>query len=347
MSQLTGDKPFVSIGLPVFNEERHLRQTLESIVGQDYQNFELIISDNASTDLTPDICNEFRKRDSRIKYQRHKTNVGAIANFNSAFELAGGKYFMWAGAHDLLDASYVSRAVSVLESNPEVILSYPRAMWIDAESNHLGVISDDLDTQRLSSPLQRYLKIIWNLKSCHIIHGLIRADALRQSVLLKHVLGPDIVLLADLSLKGVFAQVPEILFYRRQLRPAQKSDPESWKKRVLTTLEGEQPSRRSERSVEQLFREMRNEELRIILHSRMSWRDRLKAAVQTIKCCRRRFGVRLPGEFLLRGFVAMRSPRMFLSKVRSRIPTPIDEIAAHNRNSWKNRVKEQLRNDPR
>jgi len=87
-------QPLVSIGVPVFNGERFLSQTLQSLQDQDYGNLELIICDNGSTDQTPAICEEHQARDHRIRYYRNTTNLGAIQNFNRAFEIAGGRYFM-------------------------------------------------------------------------------------------------------------------------------------------------------------------------------------------------------------------------------------------------------------
>ncbi|HYR75230.1 MAG TPA: glycosyltransferase family 2 protein [Pyrinomonadaceae bacterium] len=318
MDSVLANKPLVSIGLPVLNEENYLRQTVKALLAQDYHNFELIISDNASTDRTAEICREFYERDSRVKYHRHETNVGGVKNFNGVFERASGKYFMWAGGHDLWGSTFVSRAVSVLESDPGVVLVFARAMLIDTHGNHHGIMADDLDTRKLS-PLRRYLKLIWNLQSCNTIHGLMRANVLRQSVLLSYAWGSDIILLADLSLRGEFAQIPEVLFYRREVRPEENEDPEAWKKRALATTEGPHQSNRREMSLEELFREMRNEELRLIYASQLGPRDKLRALAGTINCARRRYGVRLPLDPLLRGIAALRSPRMFIKKVRLRL----------------------------
>lgn len=318
MHRVSFNKPLVSIGLPIFNEEHYLRLTLEALLAQDYENLELIISDNASTDRTEEICNGFRECDSRVKYVRHQTNVGAIDNFNGVFEIAGGKYFMWAGAHDLWAPGFVSRAVSLLESNPDTVLAYAPAMRIDREGNYLGAMTEDFDT-RGWPPLERYLKLIWNLQSCNIIHGLIRTQALTQSGLFRRVWGSDIVLLTELSLSGEFAQIPEVFFYRREIRPEEGEDLEAWKKRALATTEGPQQSKRREMSLEELFREMRNEELRLIYDSKLGLRDKLTALAGTVNCARRRYGVRLPLDTLLRGLAALRSPRMFLKKVRLRL----------------------------
>ena len=93
------NQPLVSIGVPVFNGEKGLAVALDSLIGQDYHNLEIIISDNASTDATSKICEEYVGKDSRIKYSRLEENIGAALNFNRVFERSSGKYFMWA-AHD-------------------------------------------------------------------------------------------------------------------------------------------------------------------------------------------------------------------------------------------------------
>ncbi|HXI74068.1 MAG TPA: glycosyltransferase family 2 protein [Pyrinomonadaceae bacterium] len=307
--------PLVTIGLAVFEEERYLRLTLESLLAQDYGNFRLIICDNASTDGTEDICREFEDRDPRIQYFRSASNVGAIANFNRTFELASGKYFMWAGAHDLWEPTFISTAVATLEASPEVVLVYPRVMRINGEGERSGLMHD-LDMRGLS-PLNRYLKIISELESCNMFHGLMRAEVLGQTHLLKDCWASDIILLAELALKGEFELLSEVLFYRREFRP-EEHDLEQWKIRALKTIEGEQPSNRREMSLAELFREMRNEELRLIFRSNLSPRQKLSAMVGTIKAARARFGVRLPGDAALRVLAAMRSPRNFVRRVRAR-----------------------------
>ena len=97
------DVPLVSIGMPVFNGEDYVEAALDSILTQTFTNFELIISDNASTDRTEEICNDFADSDDRIRYYRQEKNLGAAANFNRVFELSSGKYFKWA-AHDALQS---------------------------------------------------------------------------------------------------------------------------------------------------------------------------------------------------------------------------------------------------
>src|ERR1051325_517125 len=180
--------PLVSIGVPVYNGEPFLSQTLQSLQNQDYENLELIISDNCSSDRTQRICQEHQTRDHRIQYYRNATNMGAIQNFNRAFEMASGTYFMWAGAHDLWAESYVSQCISLLEHDPTVVLTYSRTMLIDLEGNPIGLMPDQIDTRGMTTPV-RYAHLIRNLRWCNMIHGVIRRESLTQTRLFKRVFG--------------------------------------------------------------------------------------------------------------------------------------------------------------
>src|SRR3954452_21534224 len=110
---MSESQPLVSIGLPVYNGEQFIRTALDSLLGQTYQPLELIICDNASTDQTAAICQEYLAKDQRVRYYRNPTNLGAVKNFNRAFELSSGIYFMWAADHDLREPTFVSRCVEV------------------------------------------------------------------------------------------------------------------------------------------------------------------------------------------------------------------------------------------
>src|SRR5215218_525857 len=116
-------RPAASVGVPVYNGEEFLAPALDAILAQDYADFELIISDNASTDGTQEIARQYAARDPRVRYSRNETNIGAVGNFNRVFALSTGKYFMWAGAHDLRHPSMLSRCIAVLEEDAEVVLA--------------------------------------------------------------------------------------------------------------------------------------------------------------------------------------------------------------------------------
>src|SRR5260370_2197817 len=121
----------VSIGLFVYKGERCVEEWLHSIVSQTFADFELIISDNASTDQTGEIAQAYAKRDDRIRYYRNEKNMGAGWNARRVYELATGKYFKWAAADDLLEPDLMRRCVEILESDPDCVVAYARTKQID------------------------------------------------------------------------------------------------------------------------------------------------------------------------------------------------------------------------
>lgn len=210
------NKPLVSIGLAVFNGELHIRQALDSLLAQEFEDFELIISDNASTDATQQICLEYASKDPKVRYYRNKTNLGAIKNFNQVFELSSGKYFMWAADHDVWDPRFLPRCVTILEQDPSVALCYPRAAWIDYEGRVLEDIDLSLDTRGLGK-VERFHTALWKLNNRYPVYGLMRSSTLKRTHLFGNTMLTDVVFLNELSLLGAFAYLPELLFYLRRL----------------------------------------------------------------------------------------------------------------------------------
>jgi len=115
-------KPRVSIGLPVYNGENYLEEAIDSILAQTYKDFELIISDNASTDRTPDICQAYANKDPRIRYYRNEKNIGAAVNFNRVFELSSSEYFKWAAHDDIIAPDYISECIEILDNDDSIVL---------------------------------------------------------------------------------------------------------------------------------------------------------------------------------------------------------------------------------
>jgi len=214
--------PRVSIGMPAYNGERYIRQALDTLMAQTFTDFELIISDNASTDRTQDICLDYAAKDNRIKYYHNEQNKGPIQNFNQVFELSSGKYFMWASCNDAWEPGYISRCVEVLEQESAVVLCYSLADCIDVDGNGLNLILRGSDSRGLDK-ISRCHMVLWGMQYAYPVYGLIRADALRQTKIFKKRIGTDIILLFELSFLGEFAQIPEVLLHIRRL-----SDYGSW-----------------------------------------------------------------------------------------------------------------------
>jgi glycosyltransferase involved in cell wall biosynthesis len=205
--------PLVSIGIPVFNGEKYLKECLESILNQDYQNLEIIIGDNCSKDNTKNICEYYSKKDKRIKYYRHNTNIGAALNFNFVFKKSEGKYFKWAAHDDFCGNNYITKCVSVLENKPEIVLCYSSVVDLDENFNKIKVLNR---TKGISqNPLIRLDELIsWDY-NCEEIFGVIRSSILRKTKLIRNYTDSDRTLLVELGLKGKFYKAQSVLLYHR------------------------------------------------------------------------------------------------------------------------------------
>ena len=227
--------PRVSIGLPVYNGEKFLERALDSILAQTYADFELIISDNASTDATEQICHAYAAKDDRIRHYRNEKNLGAARNFNYAFELSRGAYFKWAAADDLILPDYLARCVKILDSDPSVVIAFTKTIFIDEKDNPIEGVHDAQWDLRSDAAHERFRHVIFSGSWCNVIFGLIRADALRTTRLISDYPGQDYGLLGQLSLIGKFCEVAEYLFLRR-LHPNASSQNTTigWQKQFLT-----------------------------------------------------------------------------------------------------------------
>lgn len=143
---MANNKPQLTIGLPVYNGQKYVRQAIESILAQTYRDFELIISDNASTDRTEEICREFLK-DPRVRYYRSKKNNGGAWNWNRVFELSSGLYFKWAAHDDTHAPEFVERCIHELEKDPAIVLCHSKDAIIDKNSRVVGAYN--LGTSRI------------------------------------------------------------------------------------------------------------------------------------------------------------------------------------------------------
>ena len=210
----TTTTPRVTIGLPVYNGQNYLIETLESLLAQTYADFELVITDNASTDRTEAICREYAGRDERIRYYRNDENIGAAANYNRAFELGRGEYFKWAAHDDLLAPAYLERCVEVLDNNPDVVLAYTQAKAIDSKGNVVKVYPGKKHFNS-PDPRQRFYEFVLDPSPVVAVFGLMRREVLGRTRLIGKYAGSDRPLLSELSLLGKFYEVPEHLFFYR------------------------------------------------------------------------------------------------------------------------------------
>lgn len=213
-----GDGPKVTIGVPVYNMDTYIVAALESLLAQDYGDFEVVVSDNGSTDDTERLCRELAARDPRLRFVRQPVNRGGAANFNAVFALRhpGSRYFKWAAGDDIYEPGYLSAVVSVLDSDPTVANAHCLTDDIDEQGQYLrswgdqGLRDDDADVA------VRFADLSQRNYQCFSIFGLVRSDVLAGTRGLGYYAESDRVLLAELALRGRFVDVPEVLFHRRQ-----------------------------------------------------------------------------------------------------------------------------------
>jgi glycosyltransferase involved in cell wall biosynthesis len=206
--------PLVSIGLPVFNGENYIHFAIDSLLSQTFPDFELIISDNASTDKTAEICRAYAAQDKRIRFFRNEKNLGASINFNSVFERRKAKYFKWTSHDDSYAPEFLERCVDPLEKDPSLALCYAQATLIDEKGQKIR----DYDSRlHLIShkPHNRLHKFMRKPPLCNPIFGVIRSDILATTNLLGNYESSDFNLLVELCLRGKFWEHDEYLFLRR------------------------------------------------------------------------------------------------------------------------------------
>lgn len=201
--------------MPVHNEARFIDASLASLRRQDYPALEILVGDNASSDETLAICERHAAEDPRIRIERSESNIGAIGNFRRVFERAQTPYFMWASGHDLWSPNLVSACVAMLQSNPGACIAFPSSRWIGADGKTLPRASGWTDTRGMA-PVARLFTILWG--NMHPILGLVRASELRACAPMQNLTGADLVLLAELALRGDFVHASEATWCRREFR---------------------------------------------------------------------------------------------------------------------------------
>jgi hypothetical protein len=224
--------PRVSVGLPVYNGEAFIASAIESILDQSFENLELVISDNASTDGTESICRRFAAQDPRVQYVRSRQNYGYVSNWNTAFQLSRGAYFKWAAADDVCAPDFIGRCVEVLDRDPSAVLAFPRTRGID-EGGQLATLEyvpgpgqpaidisvysnvAEVPSAASSDPVERFDRHMQDLWETTHLYGLIRSAVLSKTRLHPHHYMGDHILLAELCLHGRFVEIPETMFFRR------------------------------------------------------------------------------------------------------------------------------------
>lgn len=205
--------PRLSIGLPVYNGEEYLAESLDALLGQSYEDFELIISDNASSDGTLDICRRYEAEDSRIRYIRLPKNIGAAPNHNYVFTLGRGELWKWASHDDLYGRDLLARCIEALDEHPDTVLAHAGTAVIDGSGRIKQPFDYRLATDSPHPPL-RFRSLLFE-PGGDDFYGVIRADVLRRVAPHDSYHHADRTFVAEIALHGRFYQVPELLYFRR------------------------------------------------------------------------------------------------------------------------------------
>ena len=215
-------KPTVSIGMPVYNGAAYLEEALDCILAQTFGDFELIVSDNASTDATEEICRRYAGRDPRVRYHRQPQNLGAAANYDAVYAMSRGRYFRWHAHDDLIAPEYLARTVAVLDDDPECVLADGQALAIGPGGEELVGLVDSLFTPS-DDPAVRFANWVlpplsgtwapWRANA-HFF-GLIRRELMERTPLHGDFPGSDDVVLGSILMLGRCRVVPEALLFKR------------------------------------------------------------------------------------------------------------------------------------
>jgi glycosyltransferase involved in cell wall biosynthesis len=225
--------PTISIGIPVYNGADFLAAAIESHLTQTFGDFELVISDNASTDATEEICRSYAEADSRVVYVRQAENIGANANYNAVVNLSRAPLFRWAADDDIVLPDYLEKVHDLLSKDDDAVLCHSFTAYIDEDGEPLKPAGDDrfvdargnyvdgpdpnIATRQLRSPYPhvRLRDVLLHTKWCFEIFGLMRRDVLRSTAMQQKFYGTDRVILAEMALLGSWRVVEEPLWLRR------------------------------------------------------------------------------------------------------------------------------------
>lgn len=208
------DRPVISVGLPVYDGDRFLDETITSILSQDVAGMELIISDNGSTDETRSIISQRSSRDDRIRAVFSEDNLGAAWNFNNVLRLARGDYFHWSGYDDLMDPTMLRRCIDALQESSGSVLAYPQTRIIDEHGALIKEYDNGMHLTQSDAAL-RLRQYLWNVGMANPMFGVFPTVEIRAVGGLGAYPSADLVMLARLALRGPIVEVPEPLFMRR------------------------------------------------------------------------------------------------------------------------------------
>ena len=290
------NQPLVSIGVPVYNSERCIRQALDALLAQTYENLELILCDNASTDTTGDICREYTARDPRIQYHRNPNNVGLYANFRRVVMLSSGEYFMWAAADDIRPPTMVEQYVQALLRNERAVMAHGIVLGQLEDREALHEYSNEILITALQAA-ERVRAFTSGLEHNGMLYGLYRREALVRGTL-GSCLGQDYLLCLQMCLLGPLAYVKAPMIVLRERRATPSTGPMYEEVSVTGTalLKGSRVIRRKCWTVLLMGCYY------LATLAGVPWTQRLSAVAAHVSTFSRRYRTRLAKEIVFQGF---------------------------------------------
>jgi glycosyltransferase involved in cell wall biosynthesis len=203
--------PRVSIGIPVFNGATTVQRAIESILAQTVADFELLVSDNASTDTTEQICRGYAARDPRIRYTRQPSPISALDNFCVVLDGARAPYFMWLAADDYVLPRLVELAASVLDARPDVVCAVPRTAFLEADGSRRPAAGTFPLLGDVRENLCRYLA---DPADNSRFYGVYRRETIQRVLPRQAYHALDWAVVAATLLHGRHLELPEVLLVR-------------------------------------------------------------------------------------------------------------------------------------
>ena len=224
-------KPKLSIGMPIYNAEKFLRNRLDSLLSQTFSDFELIISDNASTDSTPDICKEYLSKDKRIRYIRQEKNIGISSNFHFVLHKANSEYFFWAASDDIMLPGFIEKNIEALDNNKNIICSVSKIKFVGKIIDDLMITKKDSQFRKIEKKIRKNLanantqsiygnyenkvrKFLMNHGSSLAQYGIYRTDVLKKSVDLPGFCGDEWAIVLSALKYGDINAIDEFLIHK-------------------------------------------------------------------------------------------------------------------------------------
>ena len=284
-------KKLVSVGMPIYNASAYLREALDTLLAQDHEQVEFIISDNASTDDTNDICREYMAGRDNIRLFRQDTNIGATANFEFVLHQATGDFFMWAAYDDMWEPDFISSCLAALEENARAILAYPATIFIRPGGEEMERQQEDVHTVGLA-PLERYLRVAQGLNRCAAIYGVWRREAVLDTDFGKCISG-DIPFMLRKSQLGEYIYLGDRRLFYNRIFPGRRAE--------YYTLSIDPSNQDRKWRLRFPYSEMIYEIMKMVSQLDLPLNDRLRVVWPTLLVCKQFFGLSFLREMRLDG----------------------------------------------